>query len=260
MAAMNKIKKLLDEECKLRNCETELCDERPDPLLVARNFNDEYICLVCALFAYGKASLIVKFLKSINFDILDENEKEIANYFSDKYYRFQNGYDIAEFFLAIKRIKNINSLNQIFLDGYRTEHNVLDGLVSCINEFQKTSNLNSHGGNFLIGNAPKKNIHGYFETKGVSAYKRWNMFFRWMVRDDCIDLGLWTNVDKKDLILPLDTHTFEISKKLGLLNRNTYDLESAILITKQLRQFDPFDPIKYDFALYRIGQEKILNF
>jgi uncharacterized protein (TIGR02757 family) len=260
MAAMNKIKILLDEEFKLRNCETELCDERPDPLLVARNFRDEYVCLACALFAYGKASLIVKFLKSINFDILHENESEIIQYFSNKYYRFQNSDDITEFFLAIKRIKSINSLNDIFVNGYRVEHNVLDGLVSCIGEFQKISNFNSHGGSFLIGNAPKKNINGDFETKGVSAHKRWNMFFRWMVRDDFIDLGLWANIDKKDLILPLDIHTFEISKKLGLLNRNTYDLESAILITKQLRQFDPLDPIKYDFALYRIGQERILNF
>ena len=84
-----------------------------------------------------------------------------------------------------------------------------------------------------------------------------NMYLRWMVRDDNLDLGLWKNIDKKDLILPLDTHTFKVSQKLGLLDRKNYDLKSALLITDKLKEFDKLDPIKYDFSLYRIGQEKI---
>ena len=64
-------------------------------------------------------------------------------------------------------------------------------------------------------------------------------------------------VETKDLILPLDTHTFNVSKRIGLLDRKSYDLKSAILITEKLREFDPLDPIEYDFALYRIGQEKL---
>jgi uncharacterized protein (TIGR02757 family) len=71
-------------------------------------------------------------------------------------------------------------------------------------------------------------------------------------------MGLWKYIDKKDLILPLDTHTFKVSQKLGLLTRKTYDLKSAILITEKLKEFDCNDPIKYDFALYRLGQEKII--
>ena len=84
------------------------------------------------------------------------------------------------------------------------------------------------------------------------------MFLRWMVRNDNLDMGLWKSVNKKDLILPLDTHTFKVSQKLGLLTRKTYDLKSAVLITEKLREFDPLDPIKYDFAIYRLGQEKLL--
>ena len=83
------------------------------------------------------------------------------------------------------------------------------------------------------------------------------MFLRWMVRDDNIDMGLWSDIKKTDLIIPLDTHTFNVSKKLGLLERKTYDLEAAIELTKTLKTFDENDPLKYDFALYRIGQEKI---
>jgi uncharacterized protein (TIGR02757 family) len=79
-----------------------------------------------------------------------------------------------------------------------------------------------------------------------------------MVREDNLDLGIWKGVNKKDLILPLDTHTFNVSKRIGLLNRKTYDLKSAMEITQKLKLFDNQDPIKYDFALYRLGQEKIL--
>lgn len=80
---------------------------------------------------------------------------------------------------------------------------------------------------------------------------------RWMVREDNIDMGLWSGVDKSDLIIPLDTHTFNVSKKLGLLSRKSYDLEAAMELTKKLKEFDRQDPLKYDFALYRIGQEKL---
>jgi uncharacterized protein (TIGR02757 family) len=59
--------------------------------------------------------------------------------------------------------------------------------------------------------------------------------------------------------MPLDTHTFKISHQLGLLKRKTYDLQAAIELTDTFKSFDPLDPIKYDFALYRIGQEKILD-
>ena len=60
------------------------------------------------------------------------------------------------------------------------------------------------------------------------------------------------------MILPLETYTFAVSQKLGLLTRKTYDLKSALLISEKLKEFDNKDPIKYDFCLYRIGQEKIV--
>jgi uncharacterized protein (TIGR02757 family) len=83
------------------------------------------------------------------------------------------------------------------------------------------------------------------------------MFLRWMIRYDEIDLGLFDEKAKKDLIIPLDTHTFNVSQRLGLLKRKTYDLQAAYELTCKLREFDPHDPVKYDFALYRIGQERL---
>jgi len=62
----------------------------------------------------------------------------------------------------------------------------------------------------------------------------------------------------KDLLMPLDTHTFKVSQKLGLLTRKTYDMKAVLELTETLKRFDSLDPIKYDFALYRLGQEKII--
>lgn len=109
----------------------------------------------------------------------------------------------------------------------------------------------SRGYTFLLSKVTTK-------TKGTGALKRWMMFLRWMVREDNIDMGLWKSIDKQDLIIPLDTHTFHVSRKLGLLKRKTYDLQAAIELTEKLKSFDANDPLKYDFALYRIGQEKLL--
>lgn len=64
------IKQLLDNEVLNRNCEDELCMDKPDPLIIAKKYNDEYISLICALFAYGNASQIVKFLGSLDFNLL----------------------------------------------------------------------------------------------------------------------------------------------------------------------------------------------
>jgi uncharacterized protein (TIGR02757 family) len=250
---MSSLKDLLEKEYRFRLTESITLDN-PDPILIAKKYNDEYISLICALFAYGKASLIVKFIDSFDFTLLDSDEDTIKVSLKNYYYRFQKSDDIIAFFISLSRLKKIDTLENIFNKGYNKNKNILEGIYELINTIYKVNNYNSKGYQFLIGKLPNLS-----KTKGQSAYKRWNMFLRWMIRDDNIDLGLWKSVSKSDLILPLDTHTFKVSKALGLLDRKTYDLESAILITNRLQQFDSKDPIKYDFALYRIGQEKKFN-
>ena len=245
------IKQRLDIEYNKRNSKKEIDYTKPDPLLIAKRYNDEYISLISSLFAYGKASLIVKFLDSIDFNILGKSDKDIEDYFINHYYRFQTSHDIVMFFKKIKILRDKTSLEKIFLDGYHKNTNVLNGINNLIKSLQ-IDNHNTQGYNFLIGQPPTQ------KTKGKSAHKRFNMFIRWMVRDDNIDMGLWKNIAKKDLILPLDTHTHKVSLNLGLITRKQYDLESALLITQKLREFDKDDPIKYDFALYRLGQEQII--
>ncbi|MEA3512360.1 MAG: TIGR02757 family protein [Campylobacterota bacterium] len=253
---MKDIKKILDKEVASRNNTDELSLEKPDPLMIAKKYNDEYISLICALFAYGNAGQIVKFISSLDFDLLDKDEKTIKNSLKEHYYRFQKSDDVIAFFIAIKRLKSKDSLENIFKKGYDKNNDILEGIDSIIQSVLEIYEYYSDGYKFLVGTTPKRDKNGDIKHIGNSPYKRYNMFLRWMVRDDNLDMGLWKNVDKKDLILPLDTHTFKVGQKLGLLSRKTYDLKSAILITDALKKFDKDDPIKYDFAIYRIGQEK----
>ena len=245
------LKTLLETEYAKRNCDGELCElTRPDPLIVARDYRDEYVSLACAMFAYGKASLIVKFLRSIDFSLLDSDKDTIQNALKNHYYRFQTPSDIIEFMTALASLKREKiSINELFIDGYKSEQSITNGVSSVIKEIKKHGAPNTHGYDFLIGSEVIK-------PKG-SPLKRWMMYLRWMVRHDELDMGLWSGVDKADLLLPLDTHTFNVSKRIGLLDNGSYNLDSAVKITRKLREFDALDPIKYDFALYRIGQEKI---
>jgi len=244
------IKKLLDSEVLKRDSTTEISDEKPDPMLVAQKYKDETISLICALFAYGNAKQIVKFLNSLDFDLLEKDEKVIKKALQNHYYRFQNHEDVAQFFITLKRLKQESSLEELFLKGYQKENSVLDGLATTIEKLLSLNTHTSHGYKFLLGQPP--------HLKSISTYKRWNMYLRWMVRSDSIDLGLWQKVDRADLLMPLDTHTFKVSLKLGLLKRKTYDLKAVLELTQKLKTFDKKDPIKYDFAIYRLGQEKVV--
>lgn len=257
---MKNIKQLLDKEVKKRDNINELTENTPDPLMIAKKNNDEYIALICALFSYGNANQIVKFLSSLDFSLLNESEDYIQKELSNHYYRFQKAPDVIALFIAIKRLRTQDSLENIFKKGYDKNHDVLEGIAKIIQNVEEVYEYNSEGYKFLIGTSPKRDKQNIIKHIGNSCYKRYNMFLRWMVRKDNLDMGLWKNVSKKDLILPLDTHTFKVSQKLGLLQRKTYDLKSAILLTEALKKFNNEDPIIYDFALYRIGQEKQLLF
>ena len=248
---LKKIKIRLETEVNIRNKQSEISLEKPDPLLIASEYNDEIIALICALFAYGNAKRIVMFLKSLDFNLLEMSDDTIVDALSSHYYRFQNAKDISVLFMALKRLKHRDSIENIFYQGYQKEKNILDGLWSFITTLKQLYPYESRGYNFLVGSLPKN-------PSTMGTYKRYMMYLRWMVRQDVLDLGLWSKIDKKDLLMPLDTHTFKVSQRLGLLKRKTYDMKASIELTEVLKTFDASDPIKYDFALYRLGQEKLL--
>ena len=219
--------------------------------MVAKRYNDPCISLICALFAYGNVKQIVKFLDSLDFSLLSASDDEIEMALKNHYYRFQKSDDVIALFIALKRLHVESTLEEVFKKGYDENNDVIQGINSIISALHVEMKRDTQGYNFLIGKITTK-------TKGAGALKRWMMWLRWMVRKDNIDMGLFSGVDKADLIMPLDTHTFNVGLKLGLLQRKTYDLQAAIELTQTLQTFDKKDPLKYDFALYRLGQEKIV--
>ena len=81
------------------------------------------------------------------------------------------------------------------------------------------------------------------------------MFLRWMVRKDPagVDLGIWDALHPSQLSCPLDVHSGKVARKLGLLNRKQNDAKALLELDRNLRNLDPLDPVKYDFALFGLG-------
>ena len=183
--------------------------------------------------------------------MLDESEVTIQKELSSHYYRFQKPDDVSAIFIALKRLKEEESIENIFYEGYKKEHNILEALWHFIETLRAVNPQNTQGYNFLVGTLPKK-------ISATGTYKRYMMYLRWMIRKDDLDLGLWSKIDKKDLLMPLDTHTFKMPQKIGLLKRKSYDMKAAIELTEQFKIWDKHDPVKYDFALYRLGQEGLI--
>lgn len=252
MMTPEELQSLLETQVQRRNRSYELSHDRPDPLLVASKYRNESIALICALFGYGNARQIVKFLESLDFSLLESSDDTIRSSLNFHYYRFQKGEDIAALFIALKRLSEESTLEEIFYTGYRKECSVLDGLWKLIIALHSINPHDTPGYRFLLGSVPKN-------LNSAGCYKRYMMYLRWMIRHDELDMGLWKKIDKRDLIMPLDTHTFHISRKIGLLERRSCDMKAALELTEKLRMFDSKDPVKYDFALYRIGQEKLME-
>ncbi len=79
------------------------------------------------------------------------------------------------------------------------------------------------------------------------------MFLRWMVRKDSVDFGIWNKLDPSQLSCPLDVHSGNTARKLGILTRKQNDAKAVVELDRSLRRFDPKDPVKYDFALFGLG-------
>ncbi|MBR8464081.1 TIGR02757 family protein [Campylobacter sp. faydin G-24] len=244
------LKKILDAYVLEKNTSTALFDA-PDPLQVATKFKDPFISLICALFAYGNAKLIVKFLNSLDFTLLDESEDFIVKILKTHKYRFQTCEDVRQIFITLSRLKNSADICDIVKSGFERDGKMIDGINDLIKFIYSLNDYRSDGYEFFFGRD--------FKNAPISPYKRYNMYLRWMVRDSDIDLNLFKTLPKSELLMPLDVHTHRVSLNLGLINRKSYDFKAVLELTQKLREYDPKDPIKYDFALYRIGQSGELD-
>lgn len=152
--------------------------------------------------------------------------------------------DFRYFLKTLQIIYRKNGLEQIFSDAFR-------------NQDAKAAISNFHD-LFLSFQPLERTKKHIANPQNGSSAKRINMFLRWMVRKDFneIDFGIWNEISPSQLYLPLDVHTGNVSRSLGLLERKSNDWKALEEIMNHLRQFDPKDPVKYDFALFGLGINK----
>lgn len=114
---------------------------------------------------------------------------------------------------------------------------------------------------FSLADAPERTRKHIATPLRGSTCKRLNMFLRWMVRKDKhgVDFGLWKKIKPSQLLIPLDVHVDRTARKLGLIARPQTDWKTVLELTENLRQFDPKDPVKYDYALFGISLLDKLN-
>jgi len=111
---------------------------------------------------------------------------------------------------------------------------------------------------FSLPDYPRRTIKHVSSPMQKSTCKRLNMFLRWMVRKDNkgVDFGIWRSIKPADLICPCDVHVDRVARRLGMIGRKQTDWKTAVELTVKLRELDPLDPVKYDFALFGLGVEE----
>ena len=176
--------------------------------------------------------------------ILNVTEKELEILESKSIHRTFNGEDFTQFILNLKRIYTENeSLENLFLIKENE-----DNFYHSLERFRQ---------NFIGDSIHRSRKHVSSTYKNSSA-KRLMMFLRWMVRKDRkgVDFGIWEDIDPKNLSIPLDVHTGNISRKLNLIHRKQNDWKTVEEMDLVLRKFNAEDPAKYDFALFGLGVSK----
>ncbi len=227
----------------------------PDPVRfihVSDNPKDiEIGGFLASMFAYGNRKAFIAKLDEL-FTIMNKKPYQYILNFNPKSkeldffeYRFSKGCDIKEIIIILQKLyKDDNSgLEELFSYGWQT-HKTVKGMLITVSDY-------------FYANVKNKVTKGFYhlipDARKSSALKRMNMFLRWMVRDGCVDTGIWKFMPKSELIIPLDTHVARISVELGLVKKANGDFKTAQEITNVLKTFDSNDPIKYDFALFGYG-------
>jgi uncharacterized protein (TIGR02757 family) len=233
---------------------------KPDPLQFVYKYSNpgdmEIAGFLAAELAYGRVQQIEKSLNDL-FGRLGESPYAFVKGFGkaerkrlqDFKHRFTTGRNISDLLELLQSVLNgFGSIEKFFLQGYNPgDENIISALSrfcdSLLDMYAET-----HNGSVTRG-------LGYLLPKPAagSACKRLNLFLRWMVRNDDVDAGLWTSIDQAKLIVPVDVHMGRLCRILGFDQRKTVSLSAAVKITETFAEIEPADPVKYDFALSRIG-------
>jgi uncharacterized protein (TIGR02757 family) len=232
----------------------------PDPISVPHLFSKkqdiEIAGFFASIFAWGNRTTIIKKAKELmqlmdnapHDFITQHSDKQLKNLLSFKHRTF-NTTDLLYFILFLRHhYSKYNSLEAAFLQNISKASLSEDDLVEkALTTF--------HDYFFSLEDAPLRTKKHIATPARNSTCKRLNMYLRWMVRKDkCgVDFGLWTKIKPSQLICPIDVHVARVAKRFGLIARKQVDWLTALELTSHLREFDPHDPAKYDFALFGLG-------
>lgn len=249
---LKEVKALLDEKYFQFNNTSFI---ETDPISIPHQFSKkediEIASLLVATIAWGQRISIInngnKLMRLMN----DEPHDFILNFSKKDAIRFE-GF-VHRTFNSTDCIFFLNSLNHIY-----SKHGGLETAFSSnfsSKEVDVKNAITNFRTLFLSTTHQSRSEKHISNPLAKSSAKRLCMFLRWMVRKDKhgVDFGIWKSIKPSQLCLPLDLHTGNVSRKLGLLTRTQNDWQAVEEITSVLRNFDKNDPIKYDFSLFGLG-------
>ncbi len=225
-----------------------------DPISIPRRFkvkeDIEIAAFLSATIAWGQrvtiirnANKLVELMDGQPFEYLTNGSFGDLKRFETFVHRTFNGIDCGYFIFALSAIyREKGGLEKLFSDGF-----AVDGTIrTAITSFRES---------FLSFIPPPRTRKHIANPSTGSSAKRINMFLRWMVRraNGGVDFGLWNSIPTSALMMPLDVHSGNVARKLGILQRVQNDWQAVEELTANLRLFDPSDPVKYDFALFGLG-------
>lgn len=231
----------------------------PDPLQLVLRYTDPYdqevAALIAAAFAYGRADIVVRNAGTVldrmgasPYAYLQTFDRvEALTRFNGFAHRFHKTVDLTELLERLAAVvRTYGSLGALFRHCYDDrDDDIGPSLTRFVNVVLATRQP---------GNAATASLRYLLTSpEDGSACKRMNLFLRWMVRRSPPDLGLWSFVDPAKLVMPLDTHVHRIATFLGLTKRKSGDWKTARALTDRLAKFDRSDPVRYDFAICRLG-------
>lgn len=232
-----------------------------DPVVIPHSFNRkqdiEIMGFWSAILAWGqrvtiinKCRELISLMDGAPYDfIMNHREPDLQNLLKFKHRTF-NDTDTLYFIQFFRRhYEQFESLEDAFIPD--------DGIYS---PFRGLGGFRSYF--FSLPDHPHRTMKHISSPSQKSTCKRLNMFLRWMVRkDNCgVDFGIWNKIKPAELIIPCDLHVDRVARSLKLITRKQTDWQTAVELTECLREFDPDDPVKYDFALFGLGIEEKFGF
>ena len=242
----DELKAFLDEKADQYNNKNFILE---DPIQIPHHFSSkediEISGFLISIIAWGNRKAIIKSGQKL-LDIMQHSPFEyIMNVSEDELNELEfvhRTFSVDDLRTFIRSLKNLYQIH----DGLEGAFSHGDNVHDRIERFRELF--------FEVPHEARTTKHISSPAKG-SAAKRINMFLRWMVRDDKrgVDFGIWKNIPASELCIPLDVHTGNVARELGLLKRKSNDWKAVEELMSTLRTYDPNDPSKYDFALFGIG-------